>query len=121
MIFPRTLHYTSTGTGLCSLRIHQYGTEYVVEQYPYYEYRNSTSTQRQGIEGFQTHTGKVISHTGIKYNDEADEDAKDVVHDTYTPDITFSNGGRQQMGLRTWPEVPGPPSDNDAQADMKRR
>ena len=75
--------------------------------------------QDRDLRGFQTHIGKVKSHTGIKYNDEADEAAKDVVDDTHTPDVTFSDGGRQQMGLRTWPEVPGgpPPPENDAQAD----
>ena len=55
--------------------------------------------------GYITHIGKVKSHTGVTYNDEADNAARGVVDGHKTPDITFTDADPPIRGLRTWPKL----------------
>ncbi len=57
--------------------------------------------------GYNTHIGKVKSHTGGTHNDEADTVARSVVEGPKTPDITFIYADPPMRGLRTWPQIRG--------------
>ena len=48
---------------------------------------------------------KVKSHTGVVYNDAADEGARRVVDGKTRPDITFTEADPPIGGLRTWPQI----------------
>ena len=41
--------------------------------------------------GYNTHVGKVKSHTGVTHSDEVNTDARNVVEGQETPDIIFSD------------------------------
>ena len=49
--------------------------------------------------GYITHIGKVKSHTGVTYNDEADAAACGVVEGQKTPDIIFTDAYPRIRGL----------------------
>jgi hypothetical protein len=53
--------------------------------------------------GYNTHIGKVKSHTGVTHNDEADTTARGVVEGQKLPDIIFTDADPPIRGLRTWP------------------
>jgi hypothetical protein len=53
--------------------------------------------------GYNTHMGKVKSHTGVIHNDEADTTARSVVKGHKAPDIICINADPPIRGLRTWP------------------
>jgi len=55
--------------------------------------------------GYKTHIGKVKSHTGVTYNDEADTPARNVVEGHKTPDIIFTDAYPLVGGLMTWPQT----------------
>jgi ribonuclease HI len=57
--------------------------------------------------GYNTHIGKVKSHTGVTHNDEADSAARGVVEGQKTPDIIFTDADPSIRGLRTWPLIRG--------------
>jgi len=46
--------------------------------------------RERDLKGYTTHIGKVESHTGVVYNDEADEGARSVVGGKTRSDITFT-------------------------------
>ena len=58
--------------------------------------------------GFRTHIGKVKSHTGVKYNDEADEGAKQIATLEEEANVEFSEYDPPAGGLRTWPYIRTP-------------
>ena len=52
---------------------------------------------------YYTHIGKVKSHTGIQYNEIADQTANNVATgETENPDIEFTQADPITTGLRTW-------------------
>ena len=63
--------------------------------------------------GLLTHIGKVKSHTGITYNDEADETAKLVASGKAEPDMVFDEYDPPVGGLRTWPFIRTPATRED--------
>ena len=67
--------------------------------------------------GKETHIGKVKSHTGVKYNDEADEAAKLVASRKAEADIAFDEYGPPAGGLRTWLVTIRTPSQTENEPD----
>jgi hypothetical protein len=70
---------------------------YVIDSFNYthhlhkelvYQAKNYIKTRDE--QGILTHIGKVTSHTGVIYNDEADVGARGVVNGDIPPDITFT-------------------------------
>jgi hypothetical protein len=61
--------------------------------------------------GYNTHIGKVKSHTGVKHNDEADTAARGVVEGQKTPNIIFTDADPLIRGLRTWSQIRGTKKD----------
>jgi ribonuclease HI len=55
--------------------------------------------------GYNTHIGKVKSHTGVIHNDEVDAAARGVVEGQKTPDTIFTDADPPIRGLRTWPQI----------------
>jgi len=61
--------------------------------------------RERDLKGYTTHIGKVKPHTGVVYNDEADEGVHYVVDGKTRPDITFTEADPPIGGLRTWPQI----------------
>ena len=61
--------------------------------------------QTRDEQGLMTLIGKVKSHTGVAYNDEADAGSRGVVDGDILPDITFTTTDPPLGGLRTCPQI----------------
>ena len=70
---------------------------------------------------YYTHIGKVKSHTGIQYNEIADQTANKVATgETENPDIEFTQADPITTGLRTW-LLHDDPQDTESEDEPPRR